>query len=85
VPSVPEFADAHHLYVCPEHSRELRRHLSFRDALRGSAQLRQDYEKLKMSFAGRSVATEKFTPKSKKKQQAATTTATSTPFLRMMR
>jgi GrpB-like predicted nucleotidyltransferase (UPF0157 family) len=44
----------HHLYVCPEYSRELQRHLSFRNGLRGSAQLRRDYEKLKISFASRS-------------------------------
>ena len=44
----------HHLYVCPEHSRELKRHISFRDALRASAQLRQEYEQLKISIAGKS-------------------------------
>ena len=49
----------HHLYVCPKHSRELQRHLSFRDALRGSAQLRQDYEKLKISIASRAVGDRK--------------------------
>ena len=44
----------HHLYVCPEHGRELRRHLAFRDALRESVQLRREYEKLKISIASRS-------------------------------
>jgi GrpB-like predicted nucleotidyltransferase (UPF0157 family) len=44
----------HHLYVCPEHGRELRCHLAFRDALRDSARLRREYEELKLSIAGRS-------------------------------
>jgi len=44
----------HHLYVCPEHSRELQRHVRFRDALRASLQLRREYEKLKLSIAARS-------------------------------
>ena len=44
----------HHLYVCPEDGREFRRHIAFRDALRGSVQLRREYEKLKISIASRS-------------------------------
>ena len=43
----------HHLYVCPEGSRELRRHVAFRDALRGSEDLRVAYETLKMEIAGK--------------------------------
>ena len=45
---------AHHLYVCPADSLELRRHLVFRDALRAHAHLRQGYEKRKVDIAGRS-------------------------------
>ena len=44
----------HHLYVCPEQSRELQRHVRFRDALRASPSLRQQYEALKVSIASRS-------------------------------
>jgi GrpB-like predicted nucleotidyltransferase (UPF0157 family) len=44
----------HHLYVCPEHGRELRRHIAFRDALRGNVRLRQEYEKMKLNIVGRS-------------------------------
>jgi GrpB-like predicted nucleotidyltransferase (UPF0157 family) len=41
----------HHLYVCPERSRELQRHVRFRDALLASPQLRLEYEKLKRDLA----------------------------------
>ena len=44
----------HHLYVCPEQGRELRRHVAFRNALRGNVQLRREYEKLKIGIASRS-------------------------------
>lgn len=37
----------HHLYVCPHGSRELARHLLFRDKLRARAELRQEYWELK--------------------------------------
>ena len=37
----------HHLYVCPHGSVELARHLLFRDKLRHSAELRQEYLQLK--------------------------------------
>jgi len=52
--SPPRTWMTHHLYVCPQHGRELRRHLAFRDALRESTQLRRDYERLKLSIASRS-------------------------------
>jgi GrpB-like predicted nucleotidyltransferase (UPF0157 family) len=45
---------AHHLYVCPTESFELRRHLIFRDALRAHDNLRQEYEKRKLEIAERS-------------------------------
>jgi GrpB-like predicted nucleotidyltransferase (UPF0157 family) len=38
---------AHHLYVCPHGSAELARHLRFRDRLRESAELREEYIALK--------------------------------------
>ncbi|HEV3168202.1 MAG TPA: GrpB family protein [Isosphaeraceae bacterium] len=45
---------SHHLYVCPSDSLELRRHLSFRDALRAHGNLRQEYEKRKLDIVERS-------------------------------
>jgi len=44
---------AHHLYVCPTGGGELHRHLAFRDALRGDAELRREYECVKISIAKR--------------------------------
>ena len=41
----------HHLYVCPENSVELDRHLRFRDALKASAEAREAYEQLKLGLA----------------------------------
>jgi GrpB-like predicted nucleotidyltransferase (UPF0157 family) len=37
----------HHLYVCPVGSRELARHLWFRDRLRADARLRDEYRAIK--------------------------------------
>jgi GrpB-like predicted nucleotidyltransferase (UPF0157 family) len=45
---------SHHLYVCPVHSLELRRHVIFRDALRAHGHLRQEYEERKLDIARRS-------------------------------
>ena len=42
---------AHHLYVCPEHSAELERHLLFRDALRASEAARIAYQAMKIDIA----------------------------------
>ncbi len=42
---------AHHLYVCPEHSAELERHLRFRDALRASDAARLAYQSMKIDIA----------------------------------
>lgn len=49
VPYTPERARwmDHHLYVCPHGSAELARHLLFRERLRSSPELRQDYIELK--------------------------------------
>ncbi|MEM6771557.1 MAG: GrpB family protein [Bacteroidota bacterium] len=41
----------HHLYVCPNNSPELKRHLHFRDQLRASLTLREAYASLKESIA----------------------------------
>lgn len=41
----------HHLYVCPEDSAELARHVAFRDLLRNSPELCQRYEQLKKHLA----------------------------------
>ena len=42
----------HHLYVCPSGSRELRRHLHFRDCLRGEPNLAARYAAIKMEASG---------------------------------
>jgi GrpB-like predicted nucleotidyltransferase (UPF0157 family) len=54
-PNVPRASGwmHHHLYVCPVHSRELQRHLRFRDALRLHEPLRREYEAAKQSIAAR--------------------------------
>ena len=41
----------HHLYVCPQHSRELHRHLTFRDFLRSNPQAARKYSQVKESAA----------------------------------
>lgn len=42
---------AHHLYVCPNNSLELQRHLLFRDYLRKNKEARITYENLKFDIA----------------------------------
>lgn len=37
----------HHLYVCPEDSQELRRHIAFRDYLRSHPEAVQEYSRIK--------------------------------------
>ena len=37
----------HHLYVCPRHSEELRRHTVFRDYLRGNPEAAKEYSLVK--------------------------------------
>lgn len=46
----------HHLYVCPHYSRELARHLLFRDRLRESAELREAYIAIKREALRRANA-----------------------------
>ena len=46
---------AHHLYVCPASSNELRRHTCFRDTLLARSDLRREYEAMKLSIAERSM------------------------------
>jgi GrpB-like predicted nucleotidyltransferase (UPF0157 family) len=41
----------HHLYVCPAHSQELKRHLLLRDYLRNNNIEREEYEKIKYRIA----------------------------------
>ncbi|QNA45393.1 GrpB family protein [Lacibacter sediminis] len=41
----------HHLYVCPVHSEELKRHLLFRNYLRTNEETRNEYQQLKLSLA----------------------------------
>ena len=41
----------HHLYVCPEDSPELKRHLAFRDYLRSHPQAVEEYSKIKLEAA----------------------------------
>ena len=41
----------HHLYVCPKDSPELRRHLSFRDYLRGHPEAVLEYSRIKAEAA----------------------------------
>jgi GrpB-like predicted nucleotidyltransferase (UPF0157 family) len=54
VVSPPRAWMRHHLYVCPAYSRELARHVAFRDALRERAGWRREYEALKRGIAARS-------------------------------
>ena len=44
---------AHHLYVCPRDSEELRRHIAFRDYLRAHPEDRQVYGDMKLRLAER--------------------------------
>ena len=41
----------HHLYVCPKNSPELRRHLSFRNYLRGHPEALKEYSRIKEEAA----------------------------------
>jgi GrpB-like predicted nucleotidyltransferase (UPF0157 family) len=49
----PAGSSAHHLYVCTADSRELARHLAFRDYLRGQPEQARAYAELKRSLAAR--------------------------------
>lgn len=41
----------HHLYVCPENSKELNRHITFRDYLRLNEEAAREYGKIKLEAA----------------------------------
>ena len=41
----------HHLYVCPQNSEELRRHITFRDFLRSNAEAARKYSAVKETAA----------------------------------
>ncbi|MCR4941034.1 MAG: GrpB family protein [Treponemataceae bacterium] len=41
----------HHLYLCPKDSRELKRHLSFRDYLRKHPEAVKEYSEIKLEAA----------------------------------
>ena len=47
----PPGSERHHLYLLVEGSRELRRHLAFREALRADGALRDEYAVLKRALA----------------------------------
>ena len=42
---------SHHLYVCPQNSEELRRHITFRDFLRSNAEAARKYSSVKETAA----------------------------------
>ena len=46
-----EHLRTHHLYVCPEDSKELKRHLIFRDYLRSHEDATNKYSKIKLEAA----------------------------------
>lgn len=46
-----EHLQTHHLYVCPEDSAELKRHLAFRDYLRIHCDVKEKYGKVKLEAA----------------------------------
>lgn len=41
----------HHLYVCPQDSRELKRHIAFRDYLRQNPEKAKEYADIKINLA----------------------------------
>lgn len=46
-----EYLKTHHLYVCPQDSKELKRHLAFRDYLRKHPDAVKEYSKVKKEAA----------------------------------
>ncbi|SFN96829.1 GrpB protein [Pseudobutyrivibrio sp. UC1225] len=46
-----KYLQTHHLYVCPEDSAELKRHLAFRDYLRRHPQDKEKYGNVKLGAA----------------------------------
>lgn len=51
----------HHLYVCPQNSRELMRHLAFRDYLRSHQDAAKAYETIKLDLAISAETREEYT------------------------
>ncbi len=51
----------HHLYVCPQNSREFMRHLAFRDYLREHHHAAKDYESIKVNLAKSVETREEYT------------------------
>ncbi|WP_077603774.1 GrpB family protein [Oceanobacillus sojae] len=51
----------HHLYVCPKDSKELARHLAFRDYLREHPEAIKEYEQIKRSLAKRASSRVEYT------------------------
>ena len=45
------YLQTHHLYVCPQYSEELHRHLAFRDFLRSSPEAVEKYSRVKETAA----------------------------------
>lgn len=50
---IPKISDSisHHLYVCPEDSEEVQRHLLFRNYLRKDKTTRQKHQEIKIQIA----------------------------------
>ena len=46
-----EHLRTHHLYICPEDSKELKRHLAFRDYLRSHKEATTEYSNIKLEAA----------------------------------
>lgn len=51
----------HHLYVCPQYSKELIRHLAFRDYLQSHPQIAKEYEQIKRNLAASEKYRESYT------------------------
>jgi GrpB-like predicted nucleotidyltransferase (UPF0157 family) len=49
----------HHLYVCPSHSRELKRHLAFREVLLRNPKAREEYAALKRGLEAEAMGERK--------------------------
>lgn len=62
----------HHLYVCTIDSRELQRHVTFRDYLNRHSQARLQYEAIKVEIASRSNGDRKLYAKIKAEEGACT-------------
>ena len=71
VPYVEPFGDGwmkHHLYVCVDGTRELQRHLAFRDYLNADPVAREEYESIKKDIESRSAGDRKRYAEMKEKE-----------------